>query len=80
MTTGYGRLKVSPELLKQALHLPDDLEILNIYMAEFHTIEMVVSAEGLPECTIGDRPKEVMATITHKPEEFIFEWAIPHDV
>jgi len=72
---GFGRIHVSPELLVQALHMPADTKILQVFMKD-NKIIIMVSAPGLPDCKFGAEPILLMPVIHHTVESYEWDWNI----
>ncbi len=73
---GFATVDISPELIRQALHMPDDTAIIGAAM--FHScVRLVVCAPGLPGAFGEEPPPVVEPTVTRKPEEFVWDWRLP---
>ena len=79
------RFRITPELLRTSLQLPENTVIRGLY--EDHSSPeiiwwIVLESEDFPEVPEGARPAEAMATIT-RDEEFEhfyeFDWGLEND-
>ena len=79
-----AKIMISVELLKQALHMPEDTDILSVVPGDadgnfgLRDIVVTVRNKDLPAVpSIEDAPW-ISPLITHKQEEFIWDWNVPN--
>ncbi len=78
---GYGRIQISIELLKQSLHMPENVDIIEASLVDGHTLEISVRADGLPDKQIDARhPPLLHPTIFHKAESFEWFWNLEKEL
>jgi hypothetical protein len=83
-----ARFRVTPELLKQALKMPDDANVIRLY-EDPHRIEphwwIMVESEELPEVAEGAAPIEISPNIEVDYDDqgtaiaYRWDWGIPNE-
>jgi hypothetical protein len=77
------RFRITPELLRQSLQLPEKTTVRGLY-EDFSSPELiwwiVLESEDFPEVAEGARPTEAMATVTEAVLEgerfYEFDWGL----
>jgi len=72
-----ARISVSTELLAKALHMPTGTNILQARMTgDGRSVVLLLEHKDLPQRLWGDIIPETLPIITHKREEYIWDWNI----
>ena len=76
MKQKIARFRMSDFLLKQALHMPEDAEIVFIKKCNFNEIEIDVIHKDLKEIETfeGGEPPLITPRISRIPESYKFDW------
>jgi len=67
--------KVSGELLRQALHMPETAEFVQASVGEFGHVDFVVTDPSLPEATVPHRTEPMVTRL--EGDETRWDWGLP---
>jgi len=70
---GQARINVSEQLLRQALHMPDDVTILNVRLTWPHRIDLLLESPELPDVPEGNDPPMLNPNVT-RIERYEWDW------
>ena len=73
------RFRITPELLRQSLQLPEKTTVRGLYedsVSPELIWWIVLESEDFPEVPEGARPTEAMATVTRDEHFYEFDWGL----